>query len=96
MAKTITTRQGHLSAADTLEGAVDQWARSGTEIVPLSEPREVVIRDYHDRATRFYNAKQVEMKYRSSRRGQWSYDVLTFGKDRYGTLEEGGTIYLSA
>ena len=91
--KVVTGYGDRYSASDTVDEAIADWNKQGAEMVALGEPQEVVIRDYHDGVTRFFNAKQVQVKWRYSKRSPWAVGVLTFAKDRY-AVEDGGVIYI--
>jgi len=87
----ITESIGHLSAYSTLEEALAQFSHGGRQMVAISEPSSVTVRRYNLETGKsyLYQAKQAYVNVRYSPRGRWNKcQLLTFGMDRYGTLEQ--------
>ena len=87
----ITESVGYYSPEDTLEEALAQFSHGGRQMVAISEPSSVTIRRYDlDTGKPYlYQANQAYVNVRFGPRGRWSKcNLLTFGMDRYGTLEQ--------
>ena len=87
----ITESVGFFSPYGSLEEALAQWNHDGTQMVAISEPSIVTIRRYDlDTGKPYlYQANQAYVNVRYSPRGRWrKCQLLTFGMDRYGTLEQ--------
>ncbi len=87
----ITESIGYYSPEDTLEEALAQFSHGGRQMVAISEPSSVTIRRYDlDTGKPYlYQANQAYVNVRFGPRGRWSKcNLLTFGMDRYGTLEQ--------
>lgn len=91
MSKCITESVGYYSPYDTLEEALAQFNSRGRQVVAISEPSEVLVRQrsLDDGRAYLYQACQVYVNMRFSPNGQWrKCQLLTFGKERYGTVEQ--------
>ena len=87
----VTESIGYYSPEDTLEEALAQFSHGGRQMVAISEPSSVTIRRYDlDTGKPYlYQANQAYVNVRFGPRGRWSKcNLLTFGMDRYGTLEQ--------
>ena len=87
----ITESVGFYSPFDSLEEALTQFSHGGTQMVAISEPSSVTVRRYNPGTGKpyLYQANQAYVNVRYSPRGRWrKCQLLTFGMDRYGTLEQ--------
>ena len=87
----VTESIGYYSPEDTLEEALAQFSHGGRQMVAISEPSIVTIRRYDlDTGKPYlYQANQAYVNVRFGPKGRWSKcNLLTFGMDRYGTLEQ--------
>ena len=87
----VTESIGYYSPEDTLEEALAQFSHGGAQMVAISEPSSVTVRRYNLETGKpyLYQAKQARVNVRYSPRGRWrKCQLLTFGMDRYGTLEQ--------
>ena len=87
----VTESIGYYSPEDTLEEALAQWKHDGTQMVAISEPKPVLVRKHNLDTGKPYlfQAHQCYVNVRYSPRGRWrKCQLLTFGMDRYGTLEQ--------
>jgi len=87
----ITESVGFYSPFDSLEEALTQFSHGGTQMVAISEPSSVTVRRYNLETGKpyLYQANQAYVNVRYSPRGRWrKCQLLTFGMDRYGTLEQ--------